>query len=99
MSDSFYFIPCAIERGGFSSERTFEIDTNDGGKLVGTANVEYLRTESRRSLNDDTPEYGEIIKGFVACRQIEGAERDGMILVEVPSADMIYVSSEDLVMM
>ena len=55
MSESYYFIPCVIERGGFSSERTFEIKMHDGGKLVGTANVEYLRTESRTVLDENSP--------------------------------------------
>lgn len=99
MSDTYFFIPCMIERGGFSGERTFEIKTDDGGKLVGTADISYLRTESKGRLDDDTPSYGDVIKGFVACKRIEGKERHGMILVEVPSADMIYVSSDDLVRM
>lgn len=93
MSTKIFFIPCEIERGGFTSERTFEISVN-GGKLIGTADVEYLRTESRQSLAEDTPSYGEKIQGFVACRKIR--EEKGGVLVEVPSSDMIHVATKDL---
>jgi hypothetical protein len=87
------FIPCEIERGGFTSERTFEISV-DNGKLIGTANVEYLRTDDRKPLGEDTPGYGEKIRGFVACRKVR-EENDG-VLAEVPSSDMIHVLTKDL---
>lgn len=93
MSNKMFFIPCEIERGGFTSERTFEISV-DSGKLIGTADVEYLRTEGRQHLDEDTPSYGEKIRGFVACRKIR--EEDDEVLVEVPSSDMIHVATKDL---
>jgi hypothetical protein len=93
MSNKVFFIPCEIERGGFTSERTFEISV-DNGKLIGTANVEYLRTEGRKPLGEDTPGYGEKIRGFVACRKVR-EENDG-VLAEVPSSDMIHVLTKDL---
>ena len=93
MSNKIFYIPCEIERGGFTSERTFEISV-DSGKLIGTANVEYLRTDARHQLDEDTPSYGEKIRGFVACRKIR--EEDDGVLVEVPSSDMIHVATKDL---
>lgn len=93
MTTKVYFIPCDIERGGFSSERTFEIPV-DGGKLVGTANTDYLRKQDRSPLDDETPHYGEKIRGFVACRKVQPSN-DG-VLVEVPSSDVIHVATEAL---
>ena len=89
----FFYIPCKIERGGFSSERTFEI-TVACGKVIGTANVDYLRTEDREHLDEDTPGYGDKIKGFVACRKIRDEENG--VLVEVSSSDMIHVATNEL---
>lgn len=86
-----HWVRCAIELGGFSSERTFEIDLGDGEKLVGTALLEYLRDENFEKLDDDDP-HGERIEGFVACRVLRRTETD--IWVEVPSADVIRVPVE-----
>jgi len=97
MSES-YFIPCLIERGGFSSERTFEIDTHEGGKLVGTANIEYLRTASKTTLDEGSPEYGEQISGFVKCRKVHNIDEQN-VLVEVPSADVIHVPADSLLVL
>lgn len=73
------YIPCWIRRGGFSSERLFEIPLMNSDVLVGTANVQYLLDEAK----------------FVQCRII--AEKSDAILVEVPSSDVIKVSSNELV--
>ena len=94
MSLKVYFIPCRIERGGFTSERTFEIDVTGGGRLLGTANADYLRLSDRSALDEDTPSYGEKIDGCVACRKVK---EDGQtILVEVPSSDVIHVTASEL---
>ena len=104
MSD-FYCIACKIERGAFTNERTFEISlskdiaTLDGkvdGVLVGTAHYEYLRSSAKQQLSEDEPGYGEPIKGFVLCRVLQEIGK-GRVVVEVPSADVMYVSEESLV--
>lgn len=92
----YYFIECAIERGGFSSERTFEIDLGENGRLVGMANVEYFRDADKEPLDDETPQYGEKLMGYVACRKIRQTG-DGQVLIEVPSSDMIHVQDEVLI--
>lgn len=89
-----FWIPCKIERGGFSSERTFEIDTPEG-KLVGTAFVDHLRNKQRKPLDETMPAAGNQIEGFVKCRIIR--HQDDRVLVEVPSADVVNVPSNDLV--
>lgn len=93
----YFHIACSIERGGFTTERTFEIETGDG-RLVGTAYIEHLCDEHRQPLSEDEPPYGEKIRGFVKCRKIRETN-DGKVLVEVPSADVIHVSAEDLIEM
>lgn len=92
----FFFIPCTIEQGGFSSERAFEIRTADGGKLlVGTANFEYLRNAKREELDEDTPGYGEKLSGYVMCRKVREID-EANVLVEVPSSDLIHVPLNEL---
>lgn len=93
--DFFRFIPCVIDRSGFNSERVFEISLSDGGKLVGTAHVSYLRDADHQRLDDDMPGFDERIEGYVQCRQVE-VSRDKGILVELPSADLIRVPAEEL---
>ena len=91
----YYLIRCTIERGGFTSERTFEILLADGGKLVGISNVGHLYDENGKLLSDEEPPFGETITGFVKCRKIR--DRVGnTALVEVPSADLINVPEEEL---
>ena len=90
-----FLINCMIDRGGFLSERTFEIEMPRGGKLIGTANVKYLVDNKKKPLDDDTPEYGNMINGFVQCRKLE--EKDGAVLIELPGADVIYVPESELI--
>ena len=85
------FAKCKIERGGFSSERTFEITLRDGHKLVGTAHVGYLFDENHEPLDDDTPGFGEAIDGFVECRVVRQIDPE-TIVIDLPSADVARVS-------
>jgi hypothetical protein len=91
----FYF-PCKIERGGFSSERTFEVTVPSGDKLLGAVGVEYLRDRSRRPLDNDTPSSGDAIPGFVQCRVLKQVDAHTS-LVEFPSADITQVQRDELV--
>lgn len=91
------FVPCKIERGGFSSERVFEIKvSHEGDSLTGTANLRYLLDEHRRPLSPDSPAPGTTIDGFVQCLLIEQSV-DGTVTIEVPSTDMLNVSEDELV--
>ncbi|MGH7199025.1 MAG: hypothetical protein ACREJB_00360 [Planctomycetaceae bacterium] len=90
-----YLIRCKIERGGFNSERTFEIELPDGCKLVGVAFVEHLLDENKGPLDEDTPGYGEQIEGFVKCRRIRQIDEQ-KVLIEVPSSDVIHVPNDEL---
>jgi hypothetical protein len=92
----FYLMECMIESGGFSGEKTFEIDVPNGDRLIGTASIDYVRDENRQPLDEATPGYGERIRGFVVCRKIR--QTDGnRILIEVPSTDVIHVDSDVLI--
>ena len=91
-----FFVPCKIENGGFSSERTFSIRLADGKVLEGTAHVDYLRDSKKRPLREDNPEPGEAISGFVACRKLRELQ-SGSVLIEVPSEYVIDVQEAELV--
>ena len=91
------FVPCTIERSAFSTERTFRVELHDNGSLVGTANVLYLRDASQQPLDRDTPALGETLDGFVQCRVV-GVPGDGTILIELPSAEVIHIPADDLVL-
>lgn len=95
MSDTHFFISCQIERGGFDTERSFEINTPDGGRLVGSASVRHFLNSNHKQLGDDIPPFGEVINGFVKCQVIRFLDAT-QALVELPSADVVHVSQEDL---
>jgi hypothetical protein len=90
----YFFVPCRIERGGFSSERTFSLDREDH-TLSGTANVRYLRDANGQPLGDEQPPFGQEIAGFVQCRRIKA--EDDRVFVEVPSTDLIALPKGSLV--
>lgn len=95
MNPRFFHIRCTIERGGFSSERTFEVETSDGGKLVGSADIRYLCDENKNPLDDDEPPFGQRISGFVKCRWIRPIDNQN-VLIDLPSADVIHVPADEL---
>jgi len=99
-----YGIECTIERGAFTNERTFQIPlsdavtTHDGrtdGQLVGTAHRDHLRDANKQPLDEDSPSYGTTMDGLVLCRKLSDLP-DGRALVEVPSADIIFVPKDAL---
>lgn len=90
------FIPCIIERGGFSSERTFRIALPNGSELVGTADVEYLTDEDGNAIPDGQPEPGRPIRGRVQYRRLRSTH-DGEVLIEVPSSDVVRLKTSQLV--
>jgi hypothetical protein len=90
----FFLIRCTIERGGFSSERTFQIKT-DEGQLIGTADVEHLRDQYKHKLSDDEPPLGTSIDGFVKCRLIRMIDKNSA-LVDLPSTDVAHVPADEL---
>lgn len=91
----FHAVNCIIERGGFSSERTFQIKLANEEMAVGTANVEYLRTKDWGELDDETPAYGEAIEGYVMCRVIERIN-ENTVKIDVPSFDLVIVPQDIL---
>lgn len=99
MKQKHFFLPCAIERGEFSSERVFEITVVDGIQRAwsGVSDVSYLRTERGEKLNGEQPVPGETIKGYVTCFLRGIPKKDLSILVEVPSGDTVYVWFKGLV--
>lgn len=95
MPENELFVPCTIRRGGFSSERTFELKLPSGEKLVGLSYVEYLRDQNWDALDKDTPASGQTIEGFVQCRIVQQVDQDS-VLIEVPSSDVIRYPANTL---
>ena len=100
-----YCIACTIEHGAFARERVFgiqlseKIRTHDGttvGNLVGTAHPDHLRDRHKQRLQEDEPGAGNSVEGFVLCRKLREMD-EGWVIVEVPSADALYVSEDALV--
>jgi hypothetical protein len=92
----FFHIPCKIERGGFSSERTFTIPSVDSEPLIGVAYYEYFLDADKNPISDDVPPEGQIIDGFVMCRVVRRVDHL-TVVVEVPSSDTIAISEKALV--
>ena len=90
-----YWIPCKIERGGFSSERTFEIKLANGDILAGTAFVRYFLDKHRQPLDEDLPQYNEPLDGFAKCRVVRQIS-DDEVLIDLPSSDVIRVPKGEL---
>jgi hypothetical protein len=87
-------IGCTIERGGFSSEGAFSIQSASGELIIGGADVRYLRDENRHPLHEGQLAPGQQIHGFVQCRVLNIT--DGQAVVEVPSADVVTVEKSEL---
>ena len=97
MRNNTHLMKCKIGRGGFSSERSFEIELADGSKLVGTADVRHLMNEKKEGLTDDAPQFEEMVDGFVKCRILRSDDKDRFV-VEIPSADVVRVNQDSLVL-
>jgi hypothetical protein len=89
----FRFIACKITRGGFSSERVFEIDVS-GRAVVGMAHVDFVRKDDGSPIGDEPPP-GATIEGYVQCRVIKRTG-DDVVLVELPSGELVPVSEGSL---
>jgi hypothetical protein len=92
----FYHIPCKIERGGFSGERTFTIPNAGGEPLIGVAYFEYFLDADRNPISEDVPPEGQILDGFVMCRVVRRVDHS-TVVVEVPSSDTIAISKNELI--
>ena len=95
MPEREHFVPCQIRRGGFSSERTFEIQLPDDQKLVGLSYVAYLLDANKTPLGRDVPAPGEAIEGYVQCRVLREID-ENTVLIEVPSSDVIRFPMDTL---
>ena len=89
----FRFIECKIERGGFSSERVFEISLA-GKKIRGLSYVDFVCKEDGEPLGDEPPP-GESIAGYVQCRVIRATTKD-RVLIELPSTELVDVPISSL---
>jgi hypothetical protein len=91
----YFLVQCRVQRGAFSQERIFEVDLEDGGMLVGAANLAHLRDATGQALGDTVPDYDDEIDGFVECRKIENVGTDKAI-VEFASSDVCQVRAARL---
>jgi hypothetical protein len=83
-------IPCQFARGGFSSERVFQVETLSG-VFTGVAALEYCYDAEGEPLGPDQPPAGTKIKGRVAARFIQEESKQSALL-SVPDGSVISVS-------
>jgi len=90
-----HIIACKIRRGGFQSERAFEITSAEGEQKIGTAYIEHLLSSTKEQLGNDEPPKGQTIDGFVKCRMLRQLSSDHF-LVQVPSGDVVIISDHQI---
>lgn len=89
------YIPCTIERGGFSSERTFSIPLDKGEEvIVGCADTHHVRDSAWNRI-PDKPVNESPVNGYVKCQVLR--KEKGCVLVEVPSRHIFTVDESLLV--
>ena len=93
LTEHCYCIPCTIDRGGFSNERTFEFNLTNGGLAVGLSDIEHLMDSTFQKLRPNdclTP-----TKGYVKCRTLKSdATR---VLVDVPQGETYTILRSQLI--
>lgn len=88
MVPELYKIQCIITRGGFDSERVFEIK----GHVKGAAPLDYFFDLTKMPLGGNNPPLGESLSGFVAARLVEA--HGSLAIISLPSGDVIEVDRE-----
>lgn len=87
-------IPCILERGGFSTEVTFSIDTGDVERFVGWCYRDHVLNDDKQPFEPDELPPGAMLNGYVKCRRLRTEGR--VALVEVPNGETIYVPCDEL---
>jgi hypothetical protein len=82
-----------IDRGGFSSERTFSVMKVDGSEYVGVCDVSYVFDAWRRPVTPEEPKEG--FGGYVQCRVLRSTETEAV--VEFPDSQTTTVRTYHLV--
>lgn len=79
------WIEADIRRGGFSSERYFEVKDINGQLICGLANEQYMLNNDWQPLPEPTVD--EITRGLVECRVIHTTGQSAIIeLPAIPEA-------------
>jgi hypothetical protein len=92
MSNQSVFLRCTIEKGAFSGERIFKLDTPNGGNYVGVAPTDYCKFESHEILQNGSLSQ---INGKLEARLIERS--NGKSIVSIPNGEVIYVVSSCII--
>lgn len=89
-----YLIPCTIERGGFKSERTFQVDLSPNA-YVGIAYVEHFLSEGRQPLETGELTEKQPVVGFVKCRLVRDSGSN-QVLVQVPDGELLKLDRDKI---
>ena len=87
-------IPCIVERGGFSTEVTFSIDTGELNRHIGFSHQDHVLNDEKKPFEADELPPGALVNGYVKCRRLRTEGQ--MALVEVPGGETIYVRRDEL---
>ncbi len=89
------YIPCTIERGGFSSEWVFTIPLGKGEEvIVGCSDTHHIRDSAWNRI-PDKPVNESPVSGYVKCKVLK--IESGRVLVEVPSRHIFTIDESLLV--
>ena len=83
-----------ISRSGFSAERIFEVQLEDGS-YQGAVHYRYCFACNDRPIGEDEPPRGETMEGKVAARRITEEEGD-KVLVSVPDGAVLEVNKNQI---
>lgn len=87
-------IPCILERGGFSTEVTFSIDTGELNRHIGFSHQDHVLNDQKKAFEADELPPGALVNGYVKCRRLRTEGQ--MALVEVPGGESIHVRCDEL---
>jgi hypothetical protein len=88
-------VRCRLSKGGFPTERIFEVQAPGGGSFLGAAPVEYCYGSDRTPQRAEIPR-GEKIDGYIAGVTIGAGEQDGTVRVHLPDGDLYDLGEDQL---
>ena len=89
-------LPCKLTRGGFPSERGFDVVLANGQIYGGLAPKHFCWTKEGVLIEGDEAN-GDEVDGFVAAKRLDQIDDTDQFLVEVPDAMRVVVWGSTIV--